>query len=137
MKVLLYGMQSSGASVLALLLGQKPESLAFVDVWNMYAAPELETQHDCALKVVVTAAFSLELHRQRFRPDVILLVLRHPTDNYDSLIAKTYANESGLIDEKFSRLEEVFRGGKGFDHVVHFEDFAFSPGKLIALFKSI
>jgi hypothetical protein len=130
-------MQSSGASVLAFTLAQKPDSLAFVDIWNMFAAPELETDGDSVVKVVVTTAFSLEVHRRRFRPDVTLLVLRHPADTFDSLSGKSYANESGLIDEKFALLEEVFRTGTGFDHIVYYEDFVFSPRGLIALSNRI
>jgi hypothetical protein len=60
MRVLLYGMQSSGASILAFALAQKPDCLAFVDIWNMFwnmfAAPELETDRDCVAKAVVTTA---------------------------------------------------------------------------------
>jgi hypothetical protein len=137
MRVLLYGMQSSGASALAFTLAQKPDSVAFVDIWNMFAAPELETDRDSVAKVVVTTAFSLEVHRRRFRPDVTFLVLRHPADTHESLIGKSYANESGLIDEKFAVLEEVFRSGSGFDQIVYYEDFVFSPRGLVALFDSI
>lgn len=137
MRVLLYGMQSSGASVLAFTLAQKPDCVAFVDIWNMFAAPQLETDRDCIAKVVVTTAFALEVHRRRFRPDVTVLFLRDPSDTYDSLFGKSYANESGLMDEKFARLEEVFRTGTGFDHIVHYEEFVFSPRGLIALFDSI
>jgi hypothetical protein len=137
MKVLLYGMQSSGASILAFTLAQKPGSLAFVDIWNMFAAPELETDRDCVAKAVVTTAFSLEVHRRRFRPEVTVLFLRHPVDTYESLFGKSYANEAGLIDEKFSVLEEVFRGRTGFDHIIHYEDFVFSPQSVIAFFARI
>lgn len=134
MRVLLYGMQSSGASVLAFTLAQKPESLAFVDIWNMFAAPEIEAaESDIVAKVVVTTAFSLEVHRRRFRPDVTLLVLRHPVDTFYSLSGRSYANENGLIDEKFALLEEVFRAGSGFDHIVHYEDFIFRPRGFVDL----
>jgi hypothetical protein len=137
MRVLLYGMQSSGASVLAFTLAQKPDSVAFVDIWNMFAVPELVTDRDTVAKVVVTTAFSLDVHRRRFRPDVTLLVLRHPVDTYESLRGKPYANESGLMDEKLAVLEDVLRAGTGFDHIVHYEDFVFSPRTLIDLLSSI
>jgi hypothetical protein len=126
-------MQSSGASALAFTLAQKAESVAFVDIWNMYAAPVLESDRDTVAKVVVTTAFSLDAHRRRFRPDVTLLVLRHPVDTFYSLLGRTYANESGLIDEKFAVLEEIFRTGAGFDRIIHYEDFVFSPRTLIDL----
>jgi len=133
MKVLFYGMQSSGASILAFALAQKPDSVGFVDIWNMFAAPELVTDRDVVAKVVVTSAFSLDVHRRRFRPDVTILVLRHPVDTYYSLFGKTYANESGLIDEKFAVLDKVLKSGKGFDQVFFYEDFVFTPNRLIEL----
>lgn len=138
MKVLLYGMQSSGASVIAYTLAQKPGSLAFVDIWNMFAAPVIDaTDEDVVAKVVVTTAFSLELHRQRFRPDITALILRHPIDTYDSLFGKSYANECGLMDEKFALQDEVFRSGLGFDHILYYEDFVFCPAKIITFLNSI
>jgi len=137
MKVLIYGMQSSGASLLAYTLAQKPDCLAFIDVWNMYAAPSIETETDCVVKVVVTSAFSLELHKSRFRPDVTLLALRHPVNNYYSLQGKSYANESGLIDEKFTLLNETLRSGKGFDSILYYEDLVFSPRTIITLSREI
>jgi hypothetical protein len=137
MRVLLYGMQSSGASALTLTLAQKRDSVAFIDIWNMFAAPKLATERDVVAKVVVTSAFPLDVHRRRFRPDVTFLVLRHPVDNYYSLMGKTYANESGLIDEKFAILEEVLRAGTGYDHILYYEDFVFSPRGLIDLCRSI
>jgi hypothetical protein len=130
-------MQSSGASMLAFTLAQKPDSLAFIDIWNMFAAPEIETERHCVAKAIVTTAFSLEVHQRRFRPDVTLLFLRHPVDTYDSLFGKSYANEGGLIDEKFAMLEEVFAHSNGFDRIVYYEDFVFSPRSIIELFNRI
>lgn len=126
-------MQSSGASALALTLAQKPDSVAFVDIWNMFAAPELKTDRDAVAKVVATSAFGLEVHRRRFRPDVTILVLRHPVDTFYSLVDKSYANESGLIHEKFAIFDKVLRGGKGFDAIFFYEDFVFTPHNLIEL----
>lgn len=137
MKILIYGMQSSGASLLAYTLAQKVDCLAFVDVWNMYAAPHIGTEKDCVAKVVVTTAFSLEEHKSRFRPDVTLLALRHPVDNYYSLQGKSYANESGLIDEKFSLLNETLCSEKGFDAIFHYEDLVFCPRDIIASSRAL
>jgi hypothetical protein len=130
-------MQSSGASLLTFTLAQKPNSVAFVDIWNMFAAPELQTDRDVVAKVVVTTAYGLDIHQRRFRPDVTLLVLRHPVDTYDSLCKRPYANESGLIDEKFGVLEAVFRAGAACDYTVHYEDFVFSPRNFIDLSNRI
>jgi hypothetical protein len=129
--VLLYGMQSSGASAIAYTLAQRPGCVAFVDIWNMFAAPVLETGADVVAKVVVTTAFPLSMHKARFKPDVTILVLRHPFDNYNSLITKSYAHEGGLILEKFRLLEKKFGEGAEFDHVLYYEDFLFAPSTLI------
>jgi hypothetical protein len=138
MRLLLYGMQSSGASILAFTFAQRPDSLAYVDIWNTYAAPEISSfDGDIVAKVVVTTAFSLEAHRRRFRPDVTILALRHPGDTFDSLFGKPYANDNGLMDEKFSVVERVFREGRGFDHLFHYEDFAFCPDKVIDQCNSV
>ena len=137
MKILLYGMQSSGASTLAYTLAQKPDSVAFVDIWNNFAAPLLETDIDTVAKVVVTTAYTLREHVARFKPDVTIAVLRHPVDNYDSLVAKTYINESGLINEKFREMEATLAAGACFDHIVFYEDLVFSPGTILDFFGQL
>ena len=138
MRILLYGMQSSGASVIAFTLAQRPQSLAFIDIWNMYAAPELASTdgEEIVAKAVVTTAYTLDEHRRRFRPDMTLLVLRYPVDNFNSLFGQTYANESGHIDEKFRLADQVLQSGVGFDGIVYFEDFAFSPRSVIDFFAA-
>jgi hypothetical protein len=139
MRILIYGMQSSGASTLALLLAQKPGSAAFVDIWAMYAAPSLPDQPelDVIAKVVATTAFPLALHQQRFRPDHTILLLRHPQANYESLESKTYRNHSGLIEEKFAVLDQVFRDTSAYDSLLHYEDLIFDPQRTGHIFKSI
>jgi hypothetical protein len=127
MRLLIYGMQSSGASTLAFLLGQKPDCSAFVDIWATYAAPALPCSHDVVAKVVVTTAFPIELHQERFRPDCTILCLRHPVANYRSLSTKDYQNHCGFIEEKFALLDDVFSRRSMFDAVIHYEDLIFDP----------
>ncbi len=127
MRLLIYGMQSSGASTLAMILAQKPMTSAFVDIWTMFAAPALPGEVDVVAKVVVTTAFPLALHQERFQPDRTLLLLRHPVVNYRSLAAKTYRHHCGFMEEKFAILDEVFGQGARFDGVVHYEDLVFDP----------
>jgi hypothetical protein len=139
MRLLIYGMQSSGASTLAFLLAQKPDSAAFVDIWAMYAAPTLPepAELDVVAKVVVTTAFPLALHQQRFRPDHTILLLRHPQANYASLESKPYRNHSGLIEEKFAVLDQVFRDTSAYDSLLHYEDLIFDPQGTASVFKSL
>ncbi|WP_148294347.1 hypothetical protein [Azospirillum sp. B506] len=123
MRVLVYGMQSSGATAFTLFLAQRPDCLALVDVANNFAAPRIASPVDMVTKVVVTTAYPLAVHIERFRPDRVVLLLRDPRDNYVSLRTKNYRNHSGLMDEKFLILDQVFAERDRFDAVIRYEDF--------------
>jgi hypothetical protein len=129
MRLLIYGMQSSGASTLAMLLAQRPDSCAFIDIWVMYVAPALpgNTGENIVAKVVVSTAYSLALHQERFRPDRTLLFLRHPVVNYRSLAAKAYRHHCGFMEEKFMLLDEVFRDRSAYNAILYYEDLMFDP----------
>jgi hypothetical protein len=129
MRVLIYGMQSSGASTLASVLAQKPRCAAFVDIWAMYAAPALPNagNSDVVAKAVITTAFPLALHRERFQPDLTILFLRHPQANYRSLVTKSYRHHCGFMEEKFALLDRTFREQSGIDAVLYYEDLIFEP----------
>jgi hypothetical protein len=127
MRLLIYGMQSSGASTLAYLLAQRPGCAAFIDVWALYAAPALPDDGDVVAKVVVTTAFPLALHQERFRPDRTILFLRHPQANHRSLAGKSYRHHCGFMEEKFAVLDDVFVRRQGIDAVLHYEDLVFDP----------
>lgn len=123
MRVLVYGMQSGGATAFTLFLAQRPDCLALVDVPNNFAAPRIETAMDMVTKVVITTAYPLAVHMERFRPDRTILLLRDPHDNYQSLKTKDYRNYSGLMDEKFILLDQAFAERDKFDAVIRYEDF--------------
>lgn len=123
MRLLVHGMQSSGATAFTLFLAQRPDCLALVDVLNNYAAPRVTTALDMVVKVVVTTAYPIAVHMERFRPDTVLLLLRDPRDNYQSLRTKNYRNHSGLLDEKFILIDQLFAERDRFDAVIAYEDF--------------
>jgi len=123
MRILVYGMQSSGSTAFTLFLAQRSDCLALVDVPNNFAAPRIVTDLDMVTKVVVTTAYPLAVHLERFRPDRVILLLRDPRDNYVSLRTKGYRNYSGLIDEKFLILDQMFAERERFDAVIEYEDF--------------
>jgi hypothetical protein len=139
MRLLIYGMQSSGASTLAFMLAQKPNCSAFVDIWTMYAAPALPSPgpKDVVAKVVITTAFPLALHQERFRPDRTILVLRHPVATYRSLATKVYRHHCGFIEEKFALLDRVFAERSGYDATVYYEDLIFDPVGTLAKISSL
>ncbi|MFY8094297.1 MAG: hypothetical protein ACOVN0_12550 [Niveispirillum sp.] len=129
MRLLVQGMQSSGATAFAQVLAQRSGCLALVDVPNNYAAPRVTTRRDFVAKVVVTTAYPLAVHAERFRPDRLVLLLRDPRDNYASLRTKPYRHHSGLMDEKFRLLDQLFAERHRFDAIIHYEDLvARDPG---------
>lgn len=75
------------------------------------------------VKVVVTTAFPWAVHYERFRPDRTILLLRDPHDNYQSLKSKSYRNYSGLMEEKFLLIDQIFSERDSFDAVIRYEDF--------------
>jgi hypothetical protein len=123
MRLLVYGMMSSGATAFTLFLAQRPDCLALVDVLNNFAAPRVATPMDMVVKVTMTTAYPLAVHQSRFRPDRVVLLLRDPHDNYQSLKTKNYRNYSGLMAEKFVILDQVFAERSHFDAVIRYEDF--------------
>lgn len=126
MKVLIYGLQSSGASLFAFFMAQRPRSIGIVDLNNHRLAPRLEIDLDIILKTVITTRWSLEEHIQSFMPDTTILFIRNPYTNYHSLMGKIYANRSGNIDDKFRLLDRIFQSRARFDAVFSYEDFIHS-----------
>jgi hypothetical protein len=132
MRLLVHGMQSSGATAFTLFLAQRPDCLALVDIPNNFAAPRVASSRDMVIKVVVTTAYPLAVHAERFRPDRTILWLRDPRDNYQSLRTKNYCNYSGLLAEKFRILEQLFLERQRFDAVFEYEDFVARDPQILA-----
>src|SRR2546428_7054869 len=106
MRLMVYAMQSSGASLFTYFLAQRPGSLAIVDVFATSLCPSLETDEDVLVKCTIAGDHKLEDHAERFRPDATLLFLRDPVRNYLSLRTHWYRDHGGRIDDKFRLLEE-------------------------------
>jgi hypothetical protein len=129
-------MQSSGASLLAYFLAQKPNTIALIDLYSSILAPTIILKEDVALKCVVTSRYSLREHQDSFNPAKTILFLREPCRNYASLSTKSYRDESGSIDDKFRILESEFVEGAGFDLILRYEDLVASPERALALLDS-
>jgi hypothetical protein len=123
MRLLVYGMQSSGATAFTRMLAERPGCVALADIPNNFAAPRVNTGADFVAKVVMTTAYPIEVHRERFRPDATILFLRDPRRNYASLRTTPYRNHSGWLDEKFELLDRIFARRGDFDAVIHYEHF--------------
>ncbi len=122
MRLLIHAMQSSGATAFTRMLAERPGCLALTDIANNFAAPRITTPLDFVAKAVITTAYPLATHVERFRPDRVVLLLRDPRDNYESLSTKLYRHHSGLMEEKFILLDQLFAERQRFDAVVHYED---------------
>lgn len=122
-RILVYGMQSSGASLFSYFLSQNPDTLGIIDLNNHRLAPDLPDEFDIVLKAVVSTRWSLQDHIDSFHPDKTILFIRNPCHNYYSLMDKAYANKSGLLDEKFKLLDHYFEAREQFDLTLFYEDF--------------
>lgn len=137
MRWLVYGLQSSGASLFSYFLAQAEDAVAVIDLrarrreWlhrrETPVAPALEAAGPVVVKCVVTARVSFEQHRDAFRPDRSILFLREPCANLSSLRAKPYARHGGSIDAKLALLEHYQGERHLFDAVFHCEDFVADP----------
>lgn len=132
MRVLVYGLQNSGATLVALFVGQHAGSVVIPDLWTMYRAPRHAFWHDACVKATITTSFPLESHLDAYTPDRTILVLRRPVDNYLRLRSKPFANHDGLLHEKFLYADRIFQERARFDHVVFFEEFGTKHGDLSA-----
>jgi tetratricopeptide (TPR) repeat protein len=130
-RILFYGLQNCGATLLAMLAGQRPDSLVVPDLWTMYAAPRADdVPGDVCLKATVTTSFPLARHVERFRPDHVFVVTRRPEDNLVSLQRKPYANHDGTIAEKFEVVDSVVADLPAAATHVLFEDVMQDPAAL-------
>ena len=139
MKILIYGMQSSGASLFSYFLAQKPDSLAILDLWIGNEIPELNEAgaKDFIVKCTVNTEVPIERQIEIFNPDRTILLLRCPACNYASLKTKRYKNDSGSIDEKFQSLENSFRNDKIFDLTILYEDFVLDHSTTLNALSSL
>jgi hypothetical protein len=118
-------MQSSGATLVALLLAQRADSIALLDVYCGERVPDASAfppGRPAIAKVTMSSRWGFEEQRARFEPDHTVLVLRHPCHTYISLSRKSYATMGGTPEEKLLQFEQVFRDRASFDAVVRYED---------------
>jgi hypothetical protein len=137
MKVLIYGMQSSGASLLAFFMAQKANTVGIIDLNNHRLAPSLDLPFDTVLKAVITTPWSLDQHINSFQPDRTILLVRNPYSNYYSLQGKVYASKSGDIDDKFALLDRYFAQRDRFDATIIYERFLTDRADTVAQMNAI
>jgi glycosyltransferase involved in cell wall biosynthesis len=117
MRLLIYGMQSSGASLLAFLMSQEPETLAIVDCWGGVVPSFANYAGDIVLKTTVKTDATIAEHVEAFKPDFTILVERNILDVRNSLATKYYRDEGGDLKAKL-RKGALIRREWNFDFVV-------------------
>jgi len=121
MRLLIYGMQSSGASLFAFLLSQEPETLAVVDCWGGIVPDFADYAGDIVLKTTVKTDVDFAQHVEAFKPDFTILVERNILEVRNSLTTKYYRDEGGTLEAKL-RIGTHVRRKWNFDFVVNFAD---------------
>lgn len=130
MKLLIYAMESSGASTFCYFLGQRPGSVAVIDVWSECLTPPLEIDVPVVAKATTTMTYRAVDHTASFRPDKTILFIRDPVAVYASLSEKPYANTSGSIEGKIARFDNDY-AKLDVDIVLRYEDFVVRDKKII------
>jgi hypothetical protein len=136
MRLFIYGMESSGASTFCLFLGQRPGSVAVVDLWSHCLAPPLEVTAPIVLKATANTTYWARDHVASFRPDGSILFLRDPVAVYRSLTKYEYANYEGTVEEKLARFDQEYSEA-GFDLVLRYEDFICRDPALLAAVEGL
>lgn len=131
-RVLLYGLQSSGATTLAMLLAQREGASAVLDLFHGRMLPLNVTLPElCVVKATIPAV-NAESHlatlSTRIQADKVLLVVRNPWCNYSSLKNKAYGQD---IIHKFVSLNRLWKGREQCDGVLCFEDLFFDNTRLL------
>jgi hypothetical protein len=135
-RVLIHGMQSSGASLLALLAAQGPDTLAVIDLWNPELAPDLAHDGPIVLKTT-TGPVPLAAHVKSFRPTAMVLMLRHPVDQISVLTDESFRDYASPLEDKLEAFDNVFADAERFDAVVSYEQFTRNPTSVAATMRSI
>lgn len=129
-------MESSGASTFCYFMGQRPNSIAVLDVWSHWLAPKLDVSYPAVVKATTTTLYEAHDHIKHFGPDRTILFIRNPVSVYSSLIKYPYANSYGTLEEKMARFDAVFGNG-GFDLVLRYEDLVARDPVLIKAINNI
>ena len=111
MKLLIYALQSSGASAFAYLMSQRKDVISILDLYNEELAPSIfHPDYDIIVKCTVSNSYSLLDHVNSFKPDKVILFTRDINDVIASLMNKPHANKGGGISEKIEIFNKELNG---------------------------
>lgn len=136
MKVLVLSTQATGASIFAAFLGQGKKTAVMMDCFMEKVLDKVppEVEH-----VVVKQNFhpydliSIEDRVQSFKPDHVIVMVRHPADIWTSLQTRAFRDFGGSPEEKILMLEKVIAEGKY--TVLRYEDFVGSRSLFLLALK--
>jgi hypothetical protein len=137
-KVFIYGMPSSGSSLLAFLCAQKENSIAILDCHCQPPAITLnEKVSQCIIKTTIKTTSSLERDKEKYKPDFTIYVQRNFKENIQSLRRKKWRNWSGSIQQKIKIRKKISSNLDIFDAVINYEDLLNNQSKVIELLRPI
>jgi len=138
MRVLVYGLQSSGASLFTFWLSQLNGYVGVIDLFAGKHPPSMQEvgSENLILKATVSD-LSFDTCVQEFNPDKKILFIRNPYQNYISLKKKSFKNKGGKIDAKFKTLNTLFRKKNMFDAVITYEDFIQNKEEIVRSLNAI
>ena len=138
MRLLLYGLQASGASATAMLAAQRPGCLALVDVPSYACTPAFGQDRDAMAKAVVSLTHPFADHVAAFRPHAVVLVTRDPLRHYASAAAKAYRDRDGTLEEKIAAFDALYAArARHADAVVRHEDLMARDPAVLATFARL
>jgi hypothetical protein len=119
---------SLGASLVTRGLGQRPGTIAVIDLfcWEEASCLDKEAaEYDVILKYVVNTKVLLDRQIEHFRPDRLVPVTRNIDDLTRSLTTKLDRDLGGSLETKVTIYQNLLlRGLSLFDEVVSYERFA-------------
>jgi len=125
MKILIYGLQSSGATSLAFLMSQRDNTIGVLDLFCDQVAPCLDEESkkfDIVVKATISEMFTIDQHIESFRPDVTILHHRKLSSVISSLSAKKHKDKCGKMENKIEIYKKLdknrFNYQTNYEHLI-------------------
>lgn len=142
MRIFVYGLQSSGASLFTYWLSQLEGYCGVIDLFVREPTPRAP-RIGCENVVLKAVVSNRNVAKQitRFQPDISILYIRDPYHNYASLSTKPFRDRGGSIDEKFAALDilvgKTRSANSQFDTIIRYEDFIQYPEDIIRKLNAV
>ena len=124
MRVLIHGLQSSGATLFAYCLSQNANILPVLDVHVLFPIDrfiDVPQSMDIVAKCTVSTYIPFNVQKTLYKPDITILFNRDSQEVRDSLRLKYYRDEGGSPDAKISIAEKM--NPSDYDYVLSYDSF--------------